>query len=87
MKKERFALPLISACILLAATTWGDLALNNTITNDPFRDITNRINGVVCILFTLITYLASGISAIVIIYAGLKYMGAQDAETTTDAKT
>jgi hypothetical protein len=86
MKKAQSIIVLAALFACLAYAAWADLTLNNTISTDPLGDIMNRINGVVCILFTLVTYVASGISAIIIIYAGLKYMTSQDAEQTTNAK-
>jgi hypothetical protein len=85
MKKEALVLFFLFYAVLIGSA-WGDLTLNNEITNDPFGDIMNRINGVTCIFFTVITYLGSSICAIVIIYAGLKYMSAQDGETAADAR-
>jgi hypothetical protein len=86
MKKDRYIIFFATFFTCLAYAAWADLLLNNTISSDPLGDIMNRINDVACIFLTLVTYSASGISAIVIIYAGLKYMTSQDAEQTTDAK-
>jgi hypothetical protein len=86
MEKDRAILFFAALFACLANAAWADLTLNNTISNDPMGDIMNRINDVACIFLTLITYMASGISAIIIIYAGVKYMTSQDAEQTTNAK-
>jgi len=86
MEKEQTILLLTVFFACLANAAWGDLVLNNTISGDPMGDIMNRINNVACIFLTLITYVASGISALIIIYAGIKYMTSQDAEQTTNAK-
>lgn len=85
MEKSR-AIFLVALFACLANAAWANLTLNNTISTDPLGDIMNRINDVVCIFLTLVTYLASGISALIIIYAGLKYMTSQDAEQTANAK-
>jgi hypothetical protein len=85
MEKERIILLVIFfACLSNAA--WADLVLNNSISNDPMGDIMNRINNVACIFLTIMTYTVSGLSAVIIIYAGVKYMTSQDAEQTTNAK-
>jgi len=86
MEKDKAIIFFAAFFICLANAAWADLALNNSISNDPYKDIMNRINGVACIFLTLITYVAAAIAAIVIIYAGLKYMTSQDAEQTTNAK-
>jgi len=86
MKRNLCIILLTALIACLANAAWANLALNNSISTDPLADIMNRINDVVCIFLTLITYLASGISALVIIYAGLKYISSQDAEQTANAK-
>lgn len=85
MEKSRETIFHAALLACLAHAAWA-LTLNNTISGDPLGDIMNRINDVVCIFLTLTTYLASGISALIIVYAGLKYMTSQDAEQTANAK-
>jgi hypothetical protein len=86
MEKDRSIILFAALFACLANAAWANLTLNNTISTDPLGDIMNRINDVACIFITLTTYVASGISAIIIIYAGIKYLTSQDAEQTTNAK-
>lgn len=86
MEKDRSIILLTALFACLANAAWGNIVLNNSISNDPMGDIMNRINDVACIFITVITYAACGISAIVIIWAGMKYMTSQDAEQTANSK-
>ncbi len=86
MKKDLTVLLLAASIVCLTITAWADLSLNNSISNDPLNDIMQRINGVACIFFTVITYLASSIAALVIVYAGLKYMSSGGGDTASNAK-
>lgn len=85
MEKGRTVL-LLAFLGCLAVTAWANFSLDNTISNDPLKDIMQRINGVVCLSFTLVSYLASSIAALVIIYAGIKYMTSGDADTASNAR-
>ena len=86
MKKDFAVLLLAVSLACLAAAAWANFSLDNTISNDPLNDILQRINDVVCIFFTAITYIASSIAALIIIYAGMKYMLSSDADTASNAK-
>jgi hypothetical protein len=86
MEKDKAIIFFAALFACLANAAWADLTLNNTISSNPLGDIMNRVNGVACIFLTLITYLASGIGAVIILYAGVKYIISQDAEQTTNAK-
>jgi hypothetical protein len=86
MKKSHDSILVAALFTCLASAAWADLTLNNSISNDPLGDIMIRINDVACIFLTFLTYVASGISVIIIMYAGVKYMTSQDAEQTTNAK-
>ena len=54
--------------------------------DDPVTVIMNRINEVVCSLFTLVLYVAGGIAALMIILAGVKYLAADNPVDTGKAK-
>jgi hypothetical protein len=86
MKKDLAVLLLTVSLVCLGAAAWANFSLNNTISNDPLKDIMQRINDVVCLFFTAITYLASSIAALIIIYAGMKYMLSGDGDTASNAK-
>lgn len=51
---------------------------------DPGKAIEKRVNEVVCTLFNLVLMVAGAIAALMIIFAGLKYMGAQDDPSKAD---
>ncbi|MBN2251732.1 MAG: TrbC/VirB2 family protein [Candidatus Altiarchaeota archaeon] len=77
--KKKFALIL---CFLLAAAN----CLAQTATKDPATAIMERINEVLCALFTLVLYVSAALTALMIILAGVKYMTADDPRETDNAK-
>lgn len=85
MKNGALMILLISV-FSLACLSFAGITLNNSISNDPYADIMDRINGVVCIFFNIVTYVTAGVCTVVIMYAGIKYLTASDGQATTNAK-
>ena len=55
--------------------------------SDPAKEIMDRVNDVVCTVLTIFVYLSSGLAAIMIIFAGVKYlMSGDDPEAHSSAK-
>ena len=65
----------LSACVLAQAAP-----------DDPITVIKNRINEIVCTLFNIVLYVSAGIAAIMIIFAGIKYLSADNPVDTDKAK-
>ena len=86
MKKAPL-LALIVVLTLLQTLVVAQETNTSTPYPDPAQEITNRINEVVCTLVTLGTMIASGIAALVIILAGVKYTtSAEDPGARNNAK-
>ncbi|MEA3254710.1 MAG: pilin [Candidatus Altiarchaeota archaeon] len=61
--------------------------VTTTTTLKPTEVIMKRINKVVCDLLTIIWYIAGGITALIIIFAGMKYMASDDPQEINKAKS
>jgi hypothetical protein len=71
---------IFSACSTYAA---GSTTTSLNIT-DPGKAIEKRVNEVVCTLFNLVLMVSGAIASLMIMFAGLKYVGAQDDPATAD---
>ena len=56
--------------------------------SDPAKEIMDRVNDVVCSVLTIFVYISSGLAALMIIFAGVKYLtSGDDPEARSGAKT
>jgi hypothetical protein len=74
----------IASIMFSAFSTYAYGTTTTLNVTDPGKAIEKRVNEVVCTLFNLVLMVAGAIAALVIMFAGLKYMGAQDDPSKAD---
>jgi hypothetical protein len=74
---HRFACVLLAVC-LLAILASAQNAPPSVPAVDPATPLLNQINDVSCILYSIALYCSAGIAALIIMLAGLEYMGSED---------
>jgi hypothetical protein len=80
--RNRILLFFIIFIIFSASSAATSTTINSSI--NPEKAIEKRVNEVVCSLFNLVLMVSGAIASLMIIFAGLKYMQAEDDPSSTD---